>query len=198
MYPFSASRPSTSRHCTVPLPGARRSVGRFTPVTGLRDRSLYWKTEDLLGSARPRSRGRRRRCGRGDRRRAASRNWACRRRSIDLALHRQAVEHVVLRVELDRELAGRIRRRCRRPRFRLRDRVADRAVDRPRRAHQHVAAERHRVLAGLAEHAEEALALLAGGEQPAVFDAEHADRDAGLADEVEHLRRCSCRRRSSA
>ena len=38
-----------------------------------------------------------------------------------------------------------------------------------------------------AEHLEQPLALLAGGEQPAIFDAEHADGNAAGADQVEHL-----------
>ena len=68
------------------------------------------------------------------------------------------------------------------------DRVRDRALHLARRAHQHVAAERNGVLAGFPEHPEQPLALLAGGEQPAIFDAEHADRNAAFADEIEHLR----------
>ena len=64
----------------------------------------------------------------------------------------------------------------------------DRPLDLARRAHQRVAAERHRVLAGFAEHLEQPLALVAGREQPAIFDAEHADRNAAFLDQVEHLR----------
>ena len=40
----------------------------------------------------------------------------------------------------------------------------------------------------LAEHLEKPLALIAGGEQPAIFDPEHATGNAALFDEVEHLR----------
>ena len=78
------------------------------------------------------------------------------------------------------------------------DRVLDRSVDLARRAHQRVAAERHGVLAGFAKHLEQPLALLAGGKQPAIFDAEHAAGNAALFDQVEHLRHCSCRHRNIA
>ncbi len=38
-----------------------------------------------------------------------------------------------------------------------------------------------------AKNTEQPLALVTGGEQPAVFDTEHADRNAAGADQVEHL-----------
>src|SRR6202040_966476 len=34
---------------------------------------------------------------------------------------------------------------------------------------------------------EQSLALVAAGEQPAIFDAEHTDGDAAIVDQVEHL-----------
>ena len=56
-----------------------------------------------------------------------------------------------------------------------------------RRAHHLRTVERDRILAGLLQHVEQPRALLALGEQPAVFAAERADRNLRRADDVEHL-----------
>ena len=80
-----------------------------------------------------------------------------------LLQHRKLVEHRMLRIEFDGEaqfvfggdVAGALE---------IFDRVLDRALERARRAHQHGAAERDRVLAGFPEHAEQPLAFVAGGE----------------------------------
>src|SRR6185437_4450204 len=99
---------------------------------------------------------------------------------------RQAVEHVMLRVELDREpqivfgcdVSGPLE---------VLDRLLDRTLHLARRAHQRLAIERYRIFAALAENLEQPLALLAGGKQPAIFHAHHADGNAALTDKVEHL-----------
>src|ERR1035441_792473 len=108
-------------------------------------------------------------------------------RPISRPLARTMIEHVVLRMDMHREpqlvfggdIAGLAQ---------IFDGVLDRALHLSRRTHQHVAAERDRVLARLAEHLEQPLALVAGGEQPAIFDAEYADRNASLGGQVERLR----------
>src|SRR5262249_9101893 len=43
------------------------------------------------------------------------------------------------------------------------------------------------VLAGFPEHFEQPLAFVTVGEQPAIFDTEYADRNAAVADQIQHL-----------
>ena len=72
-------------------------------------------------------------------------------------------------------------------RFRYLIACGRRAVHLARSAHQDSAAERHRVLTPFTEHLEQPFALLAGRKQPAIFDAEHADRDGACTNKIEHL-----------
>src|SRR5579875_4053816 len=67
------------------------------------------------------------------------------------------------------------------------DRLRYRPIERSRRAHQHGAIECDGVLAGLAKYRKQTDAFLAGGEQPAIFDPEHAHRHAAALDELDHL-----------
>ena len=103
----------------------------------------------------------------------------------DFAQHRDAIEHGVLRIELDREpeaaLAADVGAT-----FHVLDGIADRPDVLPRRAHDQRAIERHRVVAGDLEVVEQPLALVAGCENPAVFAAQRADRDFGGTHHVEY------------
>ena len=104
----------------------------------------------------------------------------------DFAQRRDRIDHGMLRVELDRE---------REPVFaadvgaalQVLDRLLRRADILAGRAHHLRAIERDRVLAGLLQHVEQPRALVALGEQPAVFAAERADRNLRRTNDVEHL-----------
>src|SRR4029078_7531577 len=98
----------------------------------------------------------------------------------------KTVQHVVLRIEFDREFKFIIRSEIAGV-LEIFDGVFDGSVDLARRAHQRVAAKRHRVLARFTKNLEKALAFLAGGEQPTVFNPKNAAGNATLFDQVQHL-----------
>jgi hypothetical protein len=104
----------------------------------------------------------------------------------DVAQRRDRIDYGMLRIELDREreavLAADVSAT-----LEVLDRVLRRADILPGRAHHLGAIERDRILAGLLQHVEQPRALLALGEQPAVFAAERAHGNSRRADDVEHL-----------
>src|SRR5262249_27267467 len=104
----------------------------------------------------------------------------------DFALDVEAVEQRVLPAELEREPEAELRRDVA-GNAQVGDRLGDRARVRTGRAHEHAAVERDGVLALLTEDAEEALALVTIGKQPAGLDADDGHRKAARAHEVEHL-----------